>query len=148
MKSLRLAGRLLDLGHDAGVLLEELGIDRVPSAEFGDGEQLARHWERLRRIVGTLDGADRGPLDYGPEALLDELLLAGRAQHEVEVRLGLRIRVLQNCSGVLDLQRRVRNDVVEVLTRLPSQDGLVLVRDQHVARTFEESIRGIAAAAG
>ena len=42
--------------------------------------------------------------------------LAGQTQHEVQVGIGLGIGILQHRARVLDLERGVRKDVVEVLT--------------------------------
>src|SRR4051812_6658428 len=76
-----LAGVLLDLGDDAGVLVEERVTRGGPTAEvFLDGQQLGRRREGVGRIVGTLDLDARDRVVQRPEALLDELRLAGIAE--------------------------------------------------------------------
>src|SRR5215217_403666 len=118
--------RLEDLGHHALRGIEELGVHLVPTAELRDVEQLSRLGE-LVRAGGTLD--DR------PVALAHEDLLGLVAVEEVhEILRELRILGLgRGGHWVLDQQRLVRHDVVELLALLLGQDRLVLVAEQHVA---------------
>ena len=44
---------------------KNLAFTAVPAAEVGDGEELARHRERVGRVVGALRPADRRAGDTG-----------------------------------------------------------------------------------
>src|SRR3954468_2270508 len=117
---------LLDLGHDAPVLVEELVRHGGPAAELGDRELLLRRREPL-----LVDEA----LVHRPVALLGEELLRRRRPQVVEERLRLlrALRVGGHGDRVLDQDRLVRDHVVELLSLLLRGDRLVLVGDQDVA---------------
>src|SRR5215211_3841428 len=120
------ADLLLDVGHDPGLLVEELLGHLRPATQVGDGEQPGRRGE-----VGG-----RGDLLVDrPVALLDEDLLSlGRAQ-VVDEQLGL-LRVLalgHDRDRVLDQDRLVGDHVVDLLILLLGGDGLVLIGQHDVA---------------
>src|SRR4029450_5546779 len=73
--SLRPAGGLLNLGHDSA-FVEELRVHGIPTTEVANGEQLGRHRERVRGVVGTSHLADRRIRNNRSEALRHKLLLA------------------------------------------------------------------------
>src|SRR5918994_1735545 len=137
------------LEDEAVLLVEELRRHLVPAAEvLVDGQQGRDLGERVGRVLGALDRAavvdvvaDRA------EAGQRELLLALVGQHEVKPGLRRLGRLLEDGTGVLDLQRRLRNDVLEGLVVLRGQDGLVLVGHEHVAGAAEERGGGVPTAA-
>src|SRR4029450_713174 len=106
---------LEDLRHDSLLGVEELRVDVVPPAELGDVEQV-RGGRELVRAWGVLD--DRAV------ALAHEDLLGGGRVEEVHEALR-QLRILGVARGgdrVLDQDRLVRDDVVEVLALLLGQD--------------------------
>src|SRR5215210_6326822 len=117
---------LLDLGHEARVRVEEVGVDLVPAAELVDLEQLLR--VRVGRLVDLVG-------DDAAVPLVGEDLLRLRGLEEVQERLGLlgRLSLLGHRRRVLDQDRLVGDHVVEVDVGLLCGDRLVLVGDQHVA---------------
>src|SRR5829696_6460250 len=128
------ADLLLDVGHDPGLLVEELLGHLRPATQVGDGEQPRRRGE-----VGG-----RGDLLVDrPVALLDEDLLRLRRAQVVEERLGL-LRVLalgHDRDRVLDQDRLVGDHVVDVLVLLLGGDGLVLIGDHHVALAADKGLQ-------
>ena len=124
----------LDLGDDAGLLVEELRVRLGPAAEvLVDGQQLRRGRERVARVVGALD-VDLDAVVERAEALLGVVGLALLARSGSRgTSLALRAGVRGDRARVLDQQRLVRDDVVEVRAALPGEDRLVLVGEQHVA---------------
>src|SRR3954467_7523517 len=118
--------RLLDVDEYALLRVEEAVVDLRPAAELVDREQLRRDRE-LRLVL------QRGK--HGAVALGDEDLLGRRRPQVVAERLG-RARVLRvagHRGRVLDEDRLRRDDVADVLALLLGGDGLVLVRERHVA---------------
>src|SRR5215211_1277650 len=112
---------LEDVGDDAALRIEELRRDRV----------------RLRVREARIDGA---------VALLREDPLCGRAAEEgEEVTRRLR-RVARHSGRILDQDRLVGDDVVDVLALLPGGDGLVLVGDEDVALAGGEGLERLARA--
>src|SRR5215204_6264529 len=105
------ADLLLDVGHDPGLLVEELLGHLRPATQLLDGEQPRR--------LGEVGGR-RDLLVDRPIALLDEdLLRLGRAQ-VVDERLGL-LGVLalgHDRDRVLDQDRLIGHHVVDVLLLL------------------------------
>src|SRR4051794_24855802 len=128
---------LLDAGHDALVLVEELVGPRAPPAELLDREELLGRRELVR---------PRRALHHRPVALRrEDPLRLGRVQ-VLDERLRLVARVLGRGDRVLDQDRLVRDRVVHVLARLLGRDRLVLVRDQNVALAAGEGREGVARA--
>src|SRR3954454_10499842 len=118
--------RLLDVDEYALLRVEEAVVDLRPAAELVDREQLRRDGE-LRLVL------QRG--ENGAVALGDEDLLGRRRPQVVAEGLG-RARVLRvagHRGRVLDQDRLLRDEVVDVLALLLGGDGLVLVRERHVA---------------
>ncbi len=109
---------------------EELLRRLAPAAEVTvDGVQLRRSRERVGRVVGTLDLGELDAVDTGDRAEAEagvDLLAVGDVE-EVEEVLRTVLRVLGDRGRVLDEQRVVRDDVVDVLTVLLGEDRLVLV---------------------
>src|SRR3954468_17176243 len=128
---------LLDLGHDALVLVEELVRHHAPTAELGDRELILRRGELLR-----VDEA----LDDRAIALLREDLLRGVGPEVVHERLRLvgALRVARDRDRVLDQDRLVGDHVVELLALLLGGDRLVLVGDQNVALAAGERLQRVA----
>src|SRR4051794_15876416 len=115
---------LLDSGHDARVLVEELVGHRVPAAELLDVELRLRLLELVRA---------RRRLHDRPVALRREDALRLRRVQVLHERLRALGRILRDRDRVLDQDRLGRDHVVHVLAGLLRRDRLVLVRDQHVA---------------
>src|SRR5690606_38233645 len=64
-----LSGLHLDLGDDAVLLIEELGVGRIPATEVVvDRDERARRRERVRGVVGSLALTDFPPVDHRTEA--------------------------------------------------------------------------------
>src|SRR5829696_6850265 len=130
------ADLLLDVGHDPGLLVEELLGHLRPATQLLDGEQPRR--------LGEVGGR-RDLLVDRPIALLDEdLLRLGRAQ-VVDERLGL-LRVLalgHDRDRVLDQDRLIGHHVVDVLVLLLGGDGLVLIGQHHVALAANKGLQGL-----
>src|SRR5215211_4002539 len=128
---------LEDVGDDAALRIEELVVHLAPPAELVDLEQLRRDRVRLRVREARIDGA---------VALLREDPLCGRAAEEgEEVTRRLR-RVARHSGRILDQDRLVGDDVVDVLALLPGGDGLVLVGDEDVALAGGEGLERLARA--
>src|SRR3954468_9035833 len=112
--------RLHDRGDRALVRIEELVVDLAPPAEVADREEALRSREprRVLREHGLVDG---------PVAPVGERLLGGRRERVVEERLGLLevARLLDDGDRVLDQDRLVGDDVVDLLTLLLRGDRLV-----------------------
>src|SRR4051812_38483744 len=109
------AQRVLDLGDGAVVRVEEGLVDRRPAAEVRDGEQRLRVRE-LRLVEVRRD--DRAV------AVLRERLLCGVGVEEVDELLRNCGCALRDRDRVLDEDRLVRRDVVDVLAGLLSLDRL------------------------
>src|SRR5215212_1220998 len=127
---------LEDLRDDALLGIEELVVHVAPAPELAYLEQLWR-----RREVDA--GRSRYPLDDRPVALgREDPLRLGRIE-EVDEGLGL-VEVLGLVDGrdrVLDLDRLVGHDVVDVLALLLRQDRLVLVGQQDIALAAGERLQ-------
>src|SRR4051812_22219851 len=128
---------LLDAGHDALLLVEELVGHRAPAAELLDREELLRRRELVRA---------RSALHHRPVALRREDPLRLGGVQELDEGAGLVARVLRRGDRVLDQDRLRRHDVVELLAGLLGCDRLVLVRDQHVALAAREGGERVARA--
>ena len=103
-------------------------------------------------IVKRPDGVGELALVLGEDGLVHrpvaparEALLRGLGQDVVEERLGLRRRVLRRRDVDLDLDRVVRDHVVEVLALLVGGRGLVLVGQEDVAVAGGEVLQRLAA---
>src|SRR3954468_21897758 len=120
--------RLLDLGDRPVVRIEERVVDLRPAAEVTDREEALR-----RRELGLVGVEDL--LVDRPVAPVGERLLGLRREREAEERLGLRrvAGLREDGDRVLDEDRLVGDDVVDLLSLLLRRDRLVLVGDQHVA---------------
>src|SRR4051794_12853685 len=125
---------LLDLGHEALFLVEELVGDHVPAAELLDREQALR----LRVLLGI----DQARVDRAV-ALLSEDLLGRLGPEVVHELLGVAARVLCDRDRVLDQDRLVRDHVVELLALLLCGDRLVLVGDEHVPLAAGEGLKRV-----
>src|SRR5829696_5494847 len=128
---------LLDVGHDPGLLVEELLVHVAPAAQVGDGEQP----RRLREVV-----RGRDLLVDGAVALVDEDLLGLVRQQVVDERLGL-LGILAlggDRDRVLDQDRLVGDHVVDLLVLLLGGDGLVLIGNHHVALAPDEGLQRLA----
>ena len=92
----------------------------------GDGEETRRR--------GVVELREHLRQDRPVALLAEDALRLGRAQ-EVDEGLGLlRIgRLGDDGDGVLDEDRLIRDDVLELFALLLGGDGLVLIGDQHVA---------------
>src|SRR3954452_12634575 len=132
---------LLDGGHHRVLRVEELRVGLVPAAEVVDGEE-ARGG---RELLGVDERLDHRPVALGGEDLLP-LVGAG----EVEEGLGvlLVLRVGGDRGRVLDEDRVVRRDVVDVLAVELGADGLVLVGDEDVALAAGERGQRVTARLG
>src|SRR5215207_10363072 len=126
----------LDVGHDAGLLVEEPLVHVGPTAQVLDGEQA----RRLREVgPGGGRGVDRPVAALGVHPLgrfraqeLDE----GAGRGRVPGPGGDRDRVLDQ-DGV------VGHHVVDRLLLLLGVDGLVLVGQHHVALAADEGLQGL-----
>src|SRR5215210_4045217 len=123
--------RLEDLRHDALLGVEEVRVHLVPASELGDLEQIGRLLELVR---------SRGALHHRAVALADEDLLGLVGVEEVHERLRelLVLRLARGGHRVLDQERLVGHDVVDVLALLLREDSLVLVAEQDVALAARE----------
>src|SRR3954451_3671302 len=131
--------RLFDLGDDAGLVVEELVLHRGPAAEVGDREQVLRSLEVVVRR--------RHSVDRRPVAVVGEDLLAVLADEEVEeVLRGRLLGILRNRTDGLDRDGLGRDQVVDVLTRVLGQDGLVLVAQEHVSLAAGEGGKRVSGA--
>src|SRR5215212_5405340 len=130
------ADLLLDVGHDSGLLVEELLGHFRPTAQVLDGEQ-------ARRLREAGPGGDRG--SDRPVAALGVQLLGRLGPQEVDEGAG-RGRVLGlggDRDRVLDQDGVVRHHVVDRLLLLLGVDGLVLVGQHHVALAADEGLQGL-----
>src|SRR3954466_2065537 len=132
--------RLLDLGDRALVGIEELVVDLRPAAEVADREQPLRRRE-LRLVLGKDGLVDR------PVAPVGEDLLRRRRQRVLHERLRLLavLRLGHDRDRVLDGDRLVGDDVVDLLALLLGGDRLVLVGDEDVAGAGREVVERLAA---
>src|SRR5829696_7743155 len=123
----------LDAGYDPGLLVEEPLVHVGPTAQVLDGEQA----RRLREVgPGGGRGTDR------PVAALGVHLLGRLGPQEVHEGAG-RGRVLglgRDRDRVLDQDGVVRHHVVDRPLLLLGVDGLVLVRQHHVALAADEGL--------
>src|SRR5215217_4522590 len=113
------ADLLLDVGHDPGLLVEELLGHLRPAAQVGDGEQPGR--------LGEVGGRG-GRLVDRPIAALGVQLLGRLGAEELDEGAGLGrvLRLGGDRDRVLDQDRLVGDHVVDVLVLLLGGDGLVL----------------------
>src|SRR4051794_15365971 len=132
--------RLLDLGDRPVVRIEERVVDLRPAAEVTDREEALR-----RRELGLVGVEDL--LVDRPVAPVGERLLGLRREREAQERLGLRrvAGLREDGDRVLDQDRLVRDDVVDLLALLLRRDRLVLVGDQDVAGARREVLQRLAA---
>src|SRR4051794_37927594 len=132
--------RLLDVGDRALVGIEELVVDLRPAAEVADREQSLRRRE-LRLVLGEDALVDR------PVAPVGEDLLRRRRQGVVHERLRLLevLRLRDDRDRVLDGDRLVGDDVVDLLALLLGGDRLVLVGDEDVAGAGREVVERLTA---
>src|SRR3954468_2928623 len=132
--------RLLDLRDRALVRIEELVVDLRPAAEVADREQPLRRRE-LRLVLGKDGLVDR------PVAPVGEDLLRRRRQRVLHERLRLLevLRLRDDRDRVLDGDRLVGDDVVDLLALLLGGDRLVLVGDEDVAGAGREVVERVAA---
>src|SRR5829696_3264368 len=128
--------RALDVGHDAGLLVEEPLVHVGPTAEVLDGEQALG-----AREVGT---GGRGLVDR-PVAALGEQLLGRLGAEELDEGAGP--GGVAGPGGdrdrVLDQDGVVGHHVVDRLLLLLGVDGLVLVGQHHVALAADEGLQGL-----
>src|SRR3954447_13048226 len=131
--------RLLDLRDRALVRVEEVVVDLRPAAEVADREEALR-----RRELGLVGVEDL--LVDRPVAPVGERLLGLRREREAQERLGLRrvAGLREDGDRVLDEDRLVGDDVVDLLSLLLRRDRLVLVGDQHVAGARREVLQRLA----
>src|SRR5918994_5024177 len=131
--------RLEDLGDRPLLRVEELVVHPAPAAELVDLEECRRGREVVR--AGH-------PLAHRPVALPDEDLLGLGCVEEVDERLRRRrlLRLVDDRDRVLDENRLVGDDVVELLALLLREDRLVLVSEEDVALTAREGLQRLACA--
>src|SRR3954453_12523533 len=117
---------LLDVGDDGVVGIEELVVHLLPATQVVDREEPLGRREPLRVDERLHDG---------PVALRREDLLGLGRLDELEERGGLlRVLALRHDGGrVLDQQRPVGGDEVDLLALALRGERLVLVRDEDVA---------------
>src|ERR671910_951917 len=130
---------LEDLRHDALLGVEEVRVDLVPASELGDLEQAGRR----RELVGPLRALHDRAVALADEDLLG---LSGVEEvHEALRELGV-TGLGRGRDRVLDQQRLVRDDVVELLALLLREDRLVLVAEEHVSLAARERLERLAGA--
>src|SRR3954447_13271570 len=117
---------VLDLGDGAVGRVEEVGHHLVPATEVVDREQ------RLGRRELRLELRGDRRHDWTVPVLGEDRLRLGRPE-EVEELLRLRLGLGRDRDGVLDEDRLVGRDVVDLLALLLGGDRLVLVAEQDVA---------------
>src|SRR5215218_5227761 len=130
----------LDLRHRSGLGVEEVVVDLRPAAEVADREQALGGGEPRRVAL-------QHRLVHRPVAPLGELLLRRRRERVTDERLGLGrvLRALDDRDGVLDQDRLVGDDVVDLLALALGGDRLVLVGQQDVAGAGGEVLQRLAA---
>src|SRR5215218_9317294 len=127
---------LLDVGHDAAVRVEEVLAHVGPATELADVEEPGRRGELVR---------PGHALASRPVAVPDERGLRLLGAEVVEEGLGL-LGLLGGRGDrhrVLDEDRVVRDDVVDVLALLLGEDRLVLVGEEHVTLATGEGLQGL-----
>src|SRR4051812_4470894 len=131
---------LLDRGDRPLVRVEELVVDLRPAAEVADREEALRRRE-LRLVRGEDRLVDRAVAPVG-----EHLLGSGRERvlHE-RLRLRLVLRLGDDRDGVLDRDRLVGDDVVDLLALLLRGERLVLVGDEDVAGARREVVERLTA---
>src|SRR3954453_7549614 len=131
--------RLLDLGDRALVGIEGLVVDLRPAGEVADREEPLRRRE-LRLVPGEDGPVDRAVTPVG------EHLLGGRRERVLHERLRLLLvaRLRDDRDRVLDGDRLVGDDVVDLLALLLGGDRLVLVGDEDVAGAGREVVERLA----
>src|SRR5215217_4854777 len=142
MRSFRRLPQLtVDLGHDAGLrVVEELGVDLLPTAEIVYREQVGR--------LGEVELAEHLLVHRTIAHLAEDALALGRMQ-EVEKRVGL-VRVLAVAGhgyGVLYENGLVGDAVLKAIVLPLRQYGLVLVTDEDVALATREGLQRVPGAA-
>src|SRR3954467_1574117 len=132
--------RLLDLRDRALVRVEELVVDLRPAAEVADREEALR-----RRELPLVPREDR-LVDRAVAPVGEHLLGSGRERvlHE-RLRLRLVLRLGDDRDRVLDRDRLVGDDVVDLLALLLRGERLVLVGDEDVAGAGREVVERLAA---
>src|SRR5215203_3099173 len=131
--------RFEDLGDLAGLRIEEGVAHLAPAAELLDVEELGRR----REVLLVQQSVEHRPVARRREQLLG--LLRVEEVHERLRRLGV-LALADHCGRVLDQDRLVRKDVVEVRATLLREDRLVLVADQDVALAARERVERVARA--
>src|SRR5215211_4292815 len=122
-----------DLHHFSCLRVKEIVADLVPATQVFDREQAGRD-----REIELLEHF----FIYRTVALLPEDMLSLRCIQEVNERLRL-VRVFAvggHRYGVLYAYRLIRHHVVDVLARLLGGDGFVLVGEQRVTLSADESL--------
>src|SRR5579862_9997294 len=104
---------LLDFRHDPVRGVEELRVDLVPAADVADLEQLRRERELRMRAARELL-LDRGQ-DRAEAVLCPDRLRCRRVQPVHELLRGGLVRTLHGGDRRLDLDRRLRDEVVDGL---------------------------------
>src|SRR5215212_240342 len=131
--------RLEDVGDLAALRVEELVAHLAPSAKLADLEQL-RWCRELVRTGGVLD-------DRTIALPHEQLLCLGRIEELHERLRRVEVAALVHHGGrVLDQDRLVRYDVVEVLALLLREDRLVLVAEQNITLAARERAERVAGA--
>src|SRR3954447_1668455 len=122
---------LLDLRHRPLVGIEELVVDLAPAAELVNREQVLRR--RELRLV------DQRLVERAVALRLEDLLaLLGAQERDEGLRLRRVLRVRRHRDRILDQDRLVRHDVVDVLSGLLRADRLVLVSEEDIALPVRE----------
>src|SRR3954454_20392879 len=130
------AKALLDLGHQAGIRIEELLLDLRPAAEVVDGELLRAYREAVAL------GRD---LEDGAIATLREQLLPGRRVEVFHERLRRFpvLAVLGDGERIVDPDRRLRDVEVDGLAAALREQRFVLVGEERVALAGEERVERV-----
>src|SRR5262245_51758471 len=133
----------LEACHDALVRIEEARLDLAPAteSELVDRELPGANRELLAILV-------QDALHDGPVAVVGEDLLRCRRSQEAQelVRLVLVLARLQDGDRVLDEDRLLRDDELQVLTLRSREERLVLVREEDVALAAHEGVERVAGA--
>src|SRR4051812_29145589 len=128
---------VFDLRNGAVRRVEEVGHHLVPATEVVDGEQRLGRRELRRVLLGHR-------LDDRAVAVLGEDRLRLRGPQEVEELLRLGLGLGRDRHRVLDQDRLVGRDVVDLLALLLGGDRLVLVAQQDVALAPRERAQRVA----